>query len=337
MSRSKQKPTTNEKKPTRTYQFRLSPTRKQQRTLENWLGVCCETYNAALDERKSASRMARVSLSFEDQCAELPGCKAVRPDLAEVPSQVLQDVLKRVDLAFDAFFARVQDGKTPGFPRFTSRVRSHSLTFKQFGNSFKIHTRDQKKRGMLELAKLGQVKMILHRQIKGTPKTAIVKRTPTGKWFVHITVERSEKEIQHKQAPASEEAVGIDVGLHTFASLSTGEAIANPRFFREDEAALARASRKLSRAVKGSKEREKKRHIVACIHERIANRRKNFIEQEASKLVARFGVLAIEALVVRSMVKHPHLAKSIADASWSMFFTRRAAPKRKTLGGRWCE
>lgn len=334
---SKQKQTTKEKKPTRTYQFRLSPTRKQQRTLENWLLLCCETYNAALDERKSAYRMAGVSLSFEDQCAELPRCKAVRPDLAEVPSQILQDVVKRVDLAFQAFFARVQDGKTPGFPRFKSRFRYHSLTFKQFGNSFKIHPRNQKKRGMLELAKLGQVKMILHREIKGTPKTAIVKRTPTGKWFAHITVELSEKEIGHKQAPASEEAVGIDVGLHAFATLSTGEAIANPRFFREEEAALARASRKLSRAAKGSKEREKKRKIVARIHERITNRRKNFIEQEASKLVARFGLLAIEALVVRSMVKHPHLSKSIADASWSMFFTRRAAPKRKKLDGRWCE
>ncbi|WP_052568827.1 hypothetical protein [Ktedonobacter racemifer] len=76
---------------------------------------------------------------------------------------------------------------------------------------------------------------------------------------------------------------------------------------------------------------------MARIHERIANRRKNFIEQEASKLVARFGVLAIEALVVGTLVKTPHLSKSIADASWSMFFTRRAAPKRKKLDGRWCE
>ncbi|WP_075164134.1 RNA-guided endonuclease InsQ/TnpB family protein [Ktedonobacter racemifer] len=92
--------------------------------------------------------------------------------------------------------------------------------------------------------------------------------------------------------------------------MSTGEAIANPRFFREDQATLARASRKLSRAAKGSKEREKKRNIVARIHERIGNRRKNFIEQEASKLVVRFGLLAIEALVVGTLVKKTHLSKS---------------------------
>ncbi|GCE05648.1 RNA-guided endonuclease InsQ/TnpB family protein [Dictyobacter aurantiacus] len=322
---SKRKPTIGTKPSTRTYQFRLYPTRKQQRVLEHWLRLCCETYNAALDERKSAYRMAGVSLSFEDQCAELPACKAVRPDLAEVPAQVLQNVVKRVDLAFQAFFGRVAQDKTPGFPRFKSSGRYHSLTFKQYGNSFKIHPQDQHKRGRLELARLGHIKMVLHRAVTRTPKTAIVKRTPTGKWFVSITVEFSEQPAQKKRALACAEAVGIDVGLHSFAYLSTGEAIANPRFFRQEEAKLARASRKLSRAAKGTNARAKRRKVVARIHERIANRRKNFIEQEASKLVARFGLLAVEALVVRNMVKNPRLSKSIADASWSQFFTRLQA------------
>ena len=147
------------------------------------------------------------------------------------------------------------------------------------GNSFQIHALGQKNRGMLELAKLGQLKMAMPRQISGTPKTAIVKRTPTGKWFVHITVELHAKHLQEKPVPPSQQELGIDVGLFTFAYLSTGEAIANPRFFRE---------------------------------------------QEASKLVARFSFIAVEALVVRNMVKNPRLSKSIADASWSMFFTRLA-------------
>jgi putative transposase len=135
---SKREKPPKEKKPTKTYQFRLYPTHKQERTLERWLVLCCEVYNAALDERKSAYRMAGVSLSYEDQCAELPGCKEVRPDLAEVPSQVLQDVVKRIDLAFESFFGRVEEGQKPGYPRFKSRFRYHSLTFKQFGNSFNV-------------------------------------------------------------------------------------------------------------------------------------------------------------------------------------------------------
>ena len=86
---SKRKKPTTATKPTKTYLFRLYPTRKQTRTLEEWLDLCCEVYNAALDERKSAFRMAGVSLSYEDQCSELPGCKQARPDLRDVPSQVL--------------------------------------------------------------------------------------------------------------------------------------------------------------------------------------------------------------------------------------------------------
>ncbi len=234
-------------------------THKQQRILEKWLVLCCEVYNAALDERKSAYRMIGVSLSYEHQCSELPGCKEARPDLAEVPSQLLQDVVKRVDLAFDGFFRRVEEGEKPGYPRFKSRLRYHSLTFKQFGNSFTIQEHEKKNRGTLQLAKLGQVKMVLHRPIKGTPKTAIVKRSPAGKWFVSITVELEKKDLQEKRLPPSNEVVGVDVGLKTFAYLSTDEEIANPRFFREDEAKLARAQRQLSKAAKGSKEREQKR------------------------------------------------------------------------------
>ena len=289
--------------------------------LQDWLGLCCDVYNAALDERRSAYRIAGISLSYAHQCAELPACKEVRPELGAVPAQVLQDAVKRVDRAYDDFFRRVEEGQKPGFPRFKSRFRYASLTFKQYENSFEVLPGNKKNKGTLVLAKLGPIKMVMHRAIKGTPKTAIVKRTPTGKWYVSISVEMEQEEVQSKRLPACTEAVGLDVGLKTFAYLSTGEEIPNPRFFRAEEAALARAQRKLSKAPKGSRERKKKRKVVARIHERISNRRANFIKQQVASLIKRFGLLAVEALVVRNMVKNPKLAKSLADASWSMFFT----------------
>jgi putative transposase len=299
----------------KTFKYRLYPTKKQQQILNEWLALCCEVYNAVLDERKSAYRMAGKSLSYSHQCAELPDCKKVRPELAEVNSQVLQNVVKRVDLAFEAFFRRVKEGQTPGYPRFKSHFRYDSLTFKQYGNSFDVKT-GSKHKSTLILSKLGHVKMVMHRPLSGTPKTAIVKRTPTGKWFVSITCE----EIEPETVPASSEQVGMDVGLKTFAYLSTGEQIDNPRFFQEEEHALAKAQRRLSKEKNGTKERTARRKVVARVHERVTWRRENFINQQVAFLIKRFGLIAVEALVVRNMVKNPKLAKSIADAAWSMFF-----------------
>ena len=220
------------------------------------------------------------------------------------------------------FFGGSKKGRNQAIPALNPVSGMIRSAFKQFQNSFAVIPGTKRQRGTLVLAKLGHVKMVLHRPITGKPKTAIVKRAPTGKWYVSISVEIAEEEIANRRLPVCTEAVGIDVGLKSFAYLSTGEEIANPRFFRREEAALARASRKLSQSPKGSKQREKKRKVVARVHERIRNRRKNFIEREVASLLKRFGLLAVEALVVRTLIKNPKLAKSIADASWSMFFTR---------------
>jgi putative transposase len=300
----------------KTFQYRIYPTKKQETTLTHWLHLLCETYNAALQERRDAYRMAGKSINFSQQCAELPACKEERPDLAEVPSQVLQDAVKRVALAFEALFRRCENGENPGYPRFKSRFRYDSLTFKQYGNSFSLEVSEKKQRGMLLLAKLGHVKTVMHRPLRGTPKTAIVKRTATGKWFVSISCE----EVPKEDLPASDKEVGIDVGLKTFAYLSDGTSIENPRFFRQEEKNLAKAQRKRDKAPKQSKERKKRKKHVARVHERTKNRRKNFAHQESHKLVKQHGLIAVEALVVRNMLKNPKLSKSIADAAWSQFF-----------------
>ena len=305
------------------FRYRIYPTKKQEETLNRHLSLCGELYNAGLEERREAYRMCGTRVNFSMQSAQLPDIKEARPEYEGVYSQVLQDVLHRLDKAYQAFFRRVKNGEVPGYPRFKPWFRYDSLTYPQSGFSIKPaepaptgKNRQAKQWVKLTIAKVGTIWMKQHRPISGKIKTCTIIRSATGKWFVSFSCE----EVETESMPESEEQVGIDVGLKTFAYLSSGEQIENPRFFREEERALGRAQRRFSHTAKGSKKRKERRKVVARIHERIKHRRENFIQQQVAALIKRFGLIAIEALVVRNMVKNPTVAKSIADASWSMFF-----------------
>jgi len=185
----------------------------------------------------------------------LPDLKSARPALANVQSQVLQNVAVRIDLAFQAFFRRVRTGETPGYPRFRGWGRYASITYPQVPVGCKLDT-DTKR---LRLHGVGEVKIILHRPIEGTPKTATISRGSTGKWYVCFSCECAEP----VPLPETGQLVGIDVGLKTFATLSDGQEIANPHFFRGEEQALAKVQRRLSKEEKGTLERARRRRIVA--------------------------------------------------------------------------
>ena len=307
--------------------------------LNEQLALCAELYNAALQERKEAYRLCGKSITFAQQCAQLLGIKAIRPEYEAIYSQVLQDVLHRVDKAFKAFFSRVKAGQTPGYPRYKSRSRYASLTYPQKG--FGID-----EQGKLSLSKIGHLKIVQHRPTRGIVKTCSIVRNRTGKWFVCFSCD----EVEPQVLPASGEHVGIDVGLKTFAYLSTGEKIATPGFFREEAKQLVKAQRRLSKVERGSPERHKRRKVLARIHERIRWRRENFVLQESRKLVNRFGLIAVESLAVSNMLKRPRpkrdevtgqyvpngassktgLNTSIADAAWSAFFMTLVAKAEET-------
>lgn len=294
------------------YQYRLWPTKGQERLLEQQLEICRWVYNQTLAARRDAWDKRQESLGLYDTNKLLPGWKLERPSLKQVHSQVLQNVQVRVDLAFKAFFRRVKAGeKEAGSPRFKGKGRYDSITYPQYGNGAKLNG------ATLILSKIGSVKINLHRPIEGTIKTVTVRRSAMGKWFGCFSVE---KEPPHR-ADGPDAAVGIDVGLEKFATLSTGEEIPNPRFFRRDEKDLARAQRKLSKAEKGTPERAKRRKVVARIHERITNRRKNVAHQISRKLVNTFGTIVFEDLSITRMLKNHCLAKSIADAAWNQLIT----------------
>ncbi len=251
--------------------------------------------------KRSASRRPTT---YYDQKRFLPVWKKTHPELREVHSQTLQDVVKRVDLAFAAFFRRVKAGDKAGYPRLKQEGYD-SFTFTQGGYAVNQNT--------LTLFKIGAVKLVLHRLIEGDVKTLTVHKR-AGKWFACFSCE-----VVPESLPASMETVGIDVGLSHFATLSDGSVAANPRFFRRDEKALAKAGRRQAKTKKRSSARRKANKVLVRIHERIRFRRHDFVHQFARRLVNQYGVIAVENLNVSGMVKNHCLSKSISDASWSMF------------------
>ncbi len=296
------------------FQYRIYPTKKQVHKLNETLEECRWLYNHLLEKRKETYEQEGISLSLYQQQETFSILKQERPPLKEVHSQVLQNVAVRVDLAMQAFFRRCKEhAENPGFPRFKGYGRYDSFTFPQSGFSI---THDNR----VVLSKIGALKMVYHRPIKGKIKTCTIQRSSTGKWYVSFSVE-----CEPVRPPDTPEQVGIDVGLKTFATLSTAEEIANPRFFRKEEKALAKVQRKHSKLSKGTPERRKHRKVVARVHERIAWRRENFTHQESRQIVDRFGVICVEDLQVNRMTHNHCLAKSIADASWSAFFSQLAA------------
>ncbi len=295
----------------KTFQYRIYPTKKQVQKLNETLEECRWLYNHLLERRKTLYEQEGKSLSLYQQQETFPILKQDRPTLKQVHSQVLQNVAIRVDLAFKAFFRRVKEhAGEPGFPRFKGKNRYDSFTFPQSGFSI---THDNR----VCLSKIGSIKMVYHRPVRGKVKTLTIRRSSTGKWYASFSCE-----VEPERLPERPEHVGVDVGLKTFATLSTGEEIANPRFFRKEEKALVKVQRKHSKLAKGTPERRKHRKAVARVHERIAWRRENFTHQESRKIVNSFGVICVEDLSVNRMIHNHCLSKSIADASWSAFFAQ---------------
>ena len=287
------------------YKYRLYPNKEQERKLNETLWLCSMVYNRCLAERRDAWKNEQRSLTAYDQIKQLPIWKKEDLRLNQVYSQVLQDVVRRVDKAFQAFFRRVKAGEKPGYPRFKSARRYDSFTYPQSG--FQLQN------GRLQLAKIGLVKIKLHRPLQGKVKTLTIRRQAGG-WYACFSVE-----VDPAVLPPSNKAVGVDLGLESFAITSDGEFFPSARYLRKSERKLKQLQRMVSRRQKGSHRRQKAARQLAKAHAHVANQRRDMAHKIARSLVNRYGLIAVEALNVKGMFRNHHLAKSISDAGWGLF------------------
>ncbi|MFL6283559.1 MAG: RNA-guided endonuclease InsQ/TnpB family protein [Pyrinomonadaceae bacterium] len=294
----------------KTFKYRLYPTKRQVEILDGQLAEACRLYNAALQERRDAWRLERKSISFYDQSYQL---KAIRAsgDLGLPTYDIAHDVLARVDKAFKAFFRRVKEGKgKAGFPRFRASARYDSLTHPHGGRDCKIV--DGRK---VRFSGVGLIRIKLHRPLEGKPKTLSIKRE-AGRWFACFSVEQEPKPLLE-----SKERVGVDVGLASFATLSDGREVENPRYFEAARMMLRRAQRKVARRKRGGNRRRKAVQVLARLHSHVRNQRSDFHHKRARELVNTYGLIAVEDLNVRGMAQ-TRFGKSIHDAGWSSFIDK---------------
>jgi len=292
---------------TRTYKFRIFPSRTVTKKLERALDACKFLYNSELEYEQCVFFSEKRFVGRDELNLLVPDWKSINLDLENVHSQVLQNVSDRLVKSFKNFFGRVERGEKAGFPRFKSKNRYDSFTFPQTG--FKL------KDSRLKLSKIGMVNIKQHRKIEGGVKTLTINKNSTGKWFANFSVV---KEIEIRQKGFGE-CVGIDVGIKSFYADSKGNKVVNPRWLRKSEEKLKFLQRQHSKKMKGGKNRKKSKFKITKLHEKVVNQRNDFLHKEARKLVNNYSLVAVEKLSIKNMIKNSYLAKSINDAGWRRF------------------
>jgi putative transposase len=293
-----------------TYRYRLNPTVAQETVFNQFAGARRFVWNWALQRKKSHYQQTGETLSYHHLAGELTRLKQ-QPETAwlrEMDSQSLQQALRDLDSAYQHFFRRVKRGeKKKGFPKYQTRKKDTPR--------FRIPQRVSLTEDALSVPKLGLIRAVVHRPLNGVTKSATFKREPDGHWYVCLVVEqqaalRTERPVRTH--------VGVDVGLKSLAVCSTGQTVANPRWYRTQSRKLRRAQQALSRKVPGSRNRGKARLVVARLHQKIKNQRADFLHKLSTELVRHFDLVSIEDLSIRGLAK-TKLATSVLDAGWGMF------------------
>ncbi|MER5379386.1 RNA-guided endonuclease TnpB family protein [Streptomyces sp. NPDC002688] len=289
----------------RAFKFRFYPTDAQAAELSRTFGCVRKVYNLALEARTAAWYRRRERVNYNATSAMLTAWKKTEElaYLCEVSSVPLQQCLRHLQAAFTGFF----EGRAK-YPRFKSRKKSRRSA-EYTSSAFRY--RD----GRLVLAKMREpLDIVWSRPLpeSAQPSTVTVSQDAAGRWFVSLLCDDT-----ITPAPATTAAVGIDAGINSLVTLSTGEKITNPRHERRDRVRLAKAQRELSRKAPGDgANRAKARRKVAKVHARIADRRRDFLHKLTTRLVRENQTVVIEDLTVRNLVKNRGLVRAVSDAAW---------------------
>ena len=291
----------------KSFKYRISPTNEQKLLLDKHFGCVRFVYNLALECKQMAYAGNKISLSYNELSAQLTDLKKECEWLGEVNSQCLQMALRNLDNSFQNFFK----GRA-SFPNFKKKSNKQSF---QLPQSVAVDF----KNNCIDLPKFKEpIKGILHRKFKGDIKTVTISKTPTNKYFVSILVDNH---IELPKPIKSNNAVGIDLGIKTFAVCSDGTEYANPKHLRNGMVKLKWMQRQFSKKVKGSKRRNVWKFRIAKQHERVSNQRKDFLHKATNEITNRFDLMIIEDLNIKGMVKNHKLAGAVSDCGWNMFET----------------
>ena len=292
------------------YKYRIYPNKEQQELIGKHIGCCRFVYNLCLEKKINAYKTSKKNLSKFDLMKLLPALKKEQETsfLKEVNSLSLQAAICNLDNAYQRFFKEKK-----GFPKFKSK-RNARQSFQIKQNTYVDF--DEKK-VFIPKFKEG-IKCRFHRFFDGKIKTSTISRTSTGRYYISILVELDDDNPSKKPIDESK-AVGIDLGIKTFATLSNGKEIPNPRNLKNALTRLKKLQRRLSKKVKGSNNREKARNVLACQYERVTNRRNDFLEKVTHHLVTTYDTICLETLSAKNMMMNHHLAQALSDIAIGRF------------------